>query len=102
MKKLILCLFLWLAIFPRLNAQVKRIVEQHPFKGTIVSYNISYGIAYELMTVRDGERTFLIRFNSAQGKEMMEKFPVGQSITGISRGRVMGKEVTIPKITRKE
>jgi hypothetical protein len=102
MKKLILCLLLWSAIFPRLNAQVKRIVEQHPFKGTIVSYNISYGIAYELMTVRDGERIFFLRFNSAQGKEMMEKFPVGQSITGISRGRIMGKEVTIPKITRKE
>ena len=88
MKKVIFYFWFWVSTWPMLNAQTKRIVEQRPFQGIVVEYVPSVGIAYDVMVVKDGEKTMLIRFNSIQGKEITEKFPVGKSVTGISKGRL--------------
>jgi hypothetical protein len=54
------------------------------------------------MVVKDGEKTMLIRFNSIQGKEITEKFPVGKSVTGISKGRLKRFDAVTPSKMKSE
>jgi hypothetical protein len=100
MKKIVL--YFWLGICPMVNAQTKRIIEQRPFEGIVVEYVPSVGIAYDVMVVKNGEKSILIRFNSMQGKEITEKFPIGKSITGISKGRLKRFDAVAPSKIKNE
>ncbi|MFM7487826.1 MAG: hypothetical protein ACKO13_13020, partial [Cytophagales bacterium] len=83
-------------------AQNKRIIEQRTFEGIIVEYVPSVGVAYDIMVVKEGEKTILIRFNSTQGKEIIEKFPAGKSISGVSKGRVKRLNAVVPSRVKNE
>ena len=65
--------------------QAKKNSEQHSFEGIVEKYKIGFGIAYNSLSIKSNENSFLIKFNSIQGKELITKFPIGTSVTGISR-----------------
>lgn len=82
-------LFLLLIFSPALSqkqTKFRKIVEERKFEGTIEKYKVTFGIAYNSMAIRMEEKLILVKFDRSQGKELVENFPVGTRVTGVSRG----------------
>jgi hypothetical protein len=82
-------LFLLLIFSPALSqkqTKFRKIVEERKFEGTIEKYKVIFGIAYNSVAIRMDEKLILVKFDRSQGKELVENFPVGTRVTGVSRG----------------